>query len=107
MALTALLVPSTGNIIFPLLASSATAAGQHCIWDSSGTMCSGYWTQSPDPSEYITALGPQMSALNLFNANLLHPSHMVNVNTTVATNFTGGTSQGDPNAGSGQLPIPR
>ena len=107
MALTALLIPSTGNIIFLLLASSASATAQHCIWDSSGTMCSGYWTQSPDPSEYITAVGPQMSALNLFNANLLHPGHMVNVNTTVATNLTGGTSLGDPNAGSGQLPIPR
>jgi hypothetical protein len=70
-------------------------------------MCSGYWTKDPDPSEYTAAVGPQMSALNLFNANLLHPSHLVNTNTTVATNSTGGTSQGNPNAGSGQLPIPR
>lgn len=69
-------------------------------------MCSGYWTNAPDPSEYQPALGPQITALNLFNANLLGPQHL-NGTTYVASNNTGGTSIGDPNGGSGQLPIPR
>jgi hypothetical protein len=70
-------------------------------------MCSGYWLRDPDPSEYTPAVGPQMSALNLFNANLLHPAYIGNGNVMVASNSTGGISLGDPNAGSGQLPIPR
>ena len=105
MALTALLIPSTAPTIFPLLASSALVVGNHCIWDQTGQMCSGYWTLAPNSSEYSAAVGPQMSALNLFNANLLNPEFVI-PNTTVASNGSGGTSLGNPSAGSGQLPIP-
>jgi mannan endo-1,6-alpha-mannosidase len=104
MALATLLAPYTADEIFPLLASTAIAAGQHCTWGANSTMCSGYWTQTPTPSEYVAAVGPQMSALNVFNANMLNPSFMAAGlgNTTVVTNTTGGTSQGNPDAGSEQ-----
>jgi mannan endo-1,6-alpha-mannosidase len=108
MSLTTLMAPYTADGIFPLLASSAVTAGTHCTWGTNSTMCSGYWTQTPDPSEYVAAVGPQMSALNLFNANMLNPVFLgltTGPGTTVVTNTTGGTSQGNPNAGANQPSI--
>lgn len=104
MGLTAILAPYTADGIFSLLATSAVAVGQHCMWGTNSTMCSGYWTQTPTPSEYIAGVGPQMSALNVFNANMLNPLFAAAGagNATVVTNSTGGTSQGNPDAGSQQ-----
>ena len=53
-----------------------------------------FWTTTTGPQ--TLGVGQQMSALNVFNANLLK---FVGAAAEVATGNSGGTSIGDPNAG--------
>ncbi len=53
-----------------------------------------WWTTTAGP--LTIGVGQQMSALNVFNANMI--KFMLSSSVTTAT--TGGTSEGDPNAGS-------
>jgi mannan endo-1,6-alpha-mannosidase len=92
LALVARLVPYTATEIYPLLESSALAAGNHCNVGTSGQMCSMLWTTKPDDTTPV--MGPQMSALNVFLANMMTFS-----NSKVTTQKTGGTSEGNPGAG--------
>jgi hypothetical protein len=56
-------------------------------------MCSMFWTtETGDP---VQGVGQQMSALNVFNANMMKFTQ----NQVVSQN-TGGSSIGDPGAGS-------
>jgi mannan endo-1,6-alpha-mannosidase len=93
MGLVTRMAPYTTDEILPLLASTATAAANHCNSGTNNTMCSMFWTSDTAPVTY--GVGQQMSALNVFNANLLQ---FVN-NANVLTSSTGGNSTGNVNAG--------
>nr|OQO25421.1 hypothetical protein B0A51_06504 [Rachicladosporium sp. CCFEE 5018] len=91
-AATTKLAPWTAPTILPLLRSSATAAAAACSGGSDGVTCPSRWWMEWD-GEY--GVGQQMSALEVIQSNLIQ---------SVAgpvSNTTGGTSQGDPNAGMG------
>jgi mannan endo-1,6-alpha-mannosidase len=94
LALVTRMAPYTTDDINALLQSSATAAASHCNAGTNGTMCTMFWTVNDGPA--TLGVGQQMSALNVFNANLLK---FVSNSATVVTSSSGGTSQGNPNAG--------
>ncbi|KAF2097840.1 mannan endo-1,6-alpha-mannosidase [Rhizodiscina lignyota] len=105
MAATAKVAPFTFDLIMPLLQSSAQAAAQQCSgtagpYGSFGNVCGLRWTQK---QQYDGSFGPgeQMAAMEIFQSNLV-----TKVQGPV-TNKTGGTSKGNPNAGSnsGTSPI--
>ena len=98
MGLATIMAPGIADEIFPLLASSAVAAGTHCESGSTGTMCSPYWTKDFDHA-FTPTVGAQMTALNLFNANMINPRLSRIDGTVIVTNTTGGTSPGNPQAG--------
>ncbi|KAH8195532.1 hypothetical protein TruAng_010292 [Truncatella angustata] len=94
---TSFLAPYTAEKITPLLRSSAQAAVNQCTGGSSGQMCgfkwaSGYFDSGVPGKE--TGAMQQMSVLGALISLLPHP------NDGLLTNTTGGTSKGDPNAGS-------
>ncbi|KAH8664162.1 cell wall glycosyl hydrolase [Xylariales sp. PMI_506] len=106
LAATTQMVPDTYDTIKPLLLSSAKAAASQCTGTTaspafkgiSGTACGFQWTVSPT-FDNIVGVGEQQSALSIVMYNLLQQS-----NSSVAvpvTADTGGTSQGDVNAGAG------
>ncbi|KAL2005198.1 hypothetical protein VTN00DRAFT_3048 [Thermoascus crustaceus] len=99
MAATTQMAPFTYDQIISKLRASAMAAAQTCTGGDKGTSCGLKWTQgSWDGSKGI---GEQMSALEVFQSNLI---------TKVAppvTNSTGGTSQGDNSAGTGSKGDPQ
>ena len=93
MATTTQLAPYTAGEIFPLLASTAKAAASFCNQGADNNQCTMWWTQPDGPA--TIGVGQQMSALNVFNANMIKFKE-----DSVTTADTGGTSQGDPSAGS-------
>ena len=93
MAVSAQIAPYTAPSIMPKLAASAKAAAAQCNGGTSGTACGSRWFQST--SDGNTGVGQEMSALSVISANLI---------TEVAapkTAVTGGTSKGNPAAGTG------
>ncbi|KIW29243.1 uncharacterized protein PV07_05068 [Cladophialophora immunda] len=90
MAVTALLVPSTYDIIMPKLQASAAGAAQQCTGGDNGRMCGRRWYSSFDGS---SGVGQQMQALAVIGASTIHPA------IAPKTAGTGGTSESDPNAG--------
>ncbi|KAK3079774.1 hypothetical protein LTS18_003943 [Coniosporium uncinatum] len=100
MAQTTQLAPWTTDIIMPLLQTSAQAAAKSCNpGDGGGIVCGLQWTTGSFDGS--TGVGEQMSAMEVFQSNLISKV------TGPLTNGTGGTSVGDPNAGSqsGQSPL--
>ncbi|OJJ50742.1 hypothetical protein ASPZODRAFT_56841 [Penicilliopsis zonata CBS 506.65] len=96
MAATTQMAPFTYDAVITKLRASAQAAAQACTGGSQGTSCGLKWTQgSWDGS---LGVGEQMSAMEVFQANLI--ARVV----PPVTNSTGGTSQGDPSAGSQPTP---
>jgi mannan endo-1,6-alpha-mannosidase len=93
MGLVSHMAPYTAAPINTLLASSAIAAANHCIYGTNGTQCNMFWTTDQGPA--TLGVGQQMSALNVFNANMMKFTSQA-----VVTSNSGGTSVGDPNAGS-------
>ena len=94
MATTTQLASFTAGKIFPLLATTATAAANFCNQGTNNTQCTIWWTTTSGPA--TIGVGQQMSALNVFNANMLKFMQ----SSSVTTANSGGTSQGNPNAGS-------
>lgn len=92
LALTSQLAPYTAAGIIPLLESSATAAAKFCNQGNNGTECTMWWTTTQGP--VTLGVGQQMSALNVFNSNMFKF-----MGATVDSSVSGGTSQGNPNAG--------
>ncbi|EXJ69964.1 uncharacterized protein A1O5_07037 [Cladophialophora psammophila CBS 110553] len=90
MAVTALIVPSTYDLIMPKLQASAAAAAQQCNGGDNGRMCGRRWYSSFDGS---TGVGQQMQALAVIGGSTIHPAIVPK------TAVTGGTSESDPNAG--------
>lgn len=97
MAATTKVVPWTHDIIMPLIQQSAQACAKTCSGnspvDQSGTACGTKWTQ--DTWDNTFGVGQQMNALEVFQSNL------IDAVAGPLGNDTGGTSKGDPSAGSG------
>jgi mannan endo-1,6-alpha-mannosidase len=94
MAATTQMAPFTYDIIMPRLRASALAAAKTCTGGPNGTSCGLKWTdQKWDGSR---GLGEQMSALEVLQSNLIHEV------APPVTDANGGTSKGNPAAGSGR-----
>lgn len=111
MAATATVAPFTMGYVKQKLAASAQAAAQQCNGGASGTKCGLKWFQR---SKYDGSTGPgqQMAALEAVQTNMLflpqpgrssgastQTSNTVQILKGPLTADTGGTSKGDPNAG--------
>lgn len=95
MAATTQMAPFTYDIINPRLQASALAAAKSCTGGPNGTSCGLSWTdQHFDGS---TGVGEQMSALEIFQGNLIHEVP------APVTDAHGGTSKGNPSAGTGSI----
>ncbi|KAJ5577471.1 uncharacterized protein N7459_006435 [Penicillium hispanicum] len=93
LAFTALLVPSTFDTILPKLQGSAEAAAKSCTGHDNNT-CGVRWYQS-DYDGWI-GMEEEISATNVFVANLINFNH-----SSPVTSTTGGNSTSDPSAGTG------
>ncbi|KAI9657475.1 MAG: hydrolase 76 protein [Bathelium mastoideum] len=93
MAATIKVAPFTQETLWPKLESSSEAAAAQCSGPDNA--CGLQWTKG-STYDGITGVGEQMSALQVIAARLIN-----NVAGPV-TERTGGTSKGDPAAGSGQ-----
>lgn len=93
MAATTKVAPWTHDTIMPLLQSSAAAAAQSCDYAATGVACGMRWTVGT--YDGLTGVGEQMNALEVIQSNL------IDLVEGPVGNKTGGTSQGNPNAGSG------
>lgn len=100
MAATTKIAPWTYDIVMEKIRASAAAAALQCSGGSSGTLCGMKWT---DGAKYdgTTGIGQQMSAMEVIQSLLI--SRVA----APVTNSTGGTSKGDPSAGSGGTFDPR
>jgi len=96
MATATQLASFTADTVFSLLATSATAVGNHCNQGTNNTQCTMWWTSLGASGPATLGVGQQMSALNVFNGNLLK----FMTSSSVATSTDGGSSIGNPNAGS-------
>ena len=94
MAATTKMAPFTYDTIIEKLRASAAAAALQCSGGSGGTLCGMKWT---DGAKYdgTTGVGQQMSALEVMQSLLISKV------AAPVTDATGGTSKGDPSAGSG------
>lgn len=106
LAQTAQLVPSTQQTIAPVLRSTAQAAGGACSGSPAqgfkgmaGTACGFSWIGSG--FDGIVGVTPQMSAVAALIAPLAETAQ------GPVTAKTGGTSKGNPQAGSGKQKDPR
>lgn len=93
LAATVQLAPWTADTIMPLLRTSALAAAQSCVGGSDGVTCGTKWWVAGWDGQY--GVGEQMSALEVIQSNLVARAK------GPLSNATGGTSRGDPSAGSG------
>jgi hypothetical protein len=92
LAITAGLAPFTQAQIMPLLQKSAVAAAKQCT-GGGGNQCGSRWYQDFDGN---VGVGQQMSALSVIQANLI-----TQVRGPLSSN-SGGTSKGDPSAGTSE-----
>ena len=93
MAATTKLAPWTWGIIQPYLIASANAAALSCNPGETGAVCGTKWTTGAYDGS--TGVGQQMNAMEVIQSNLIQ-----RVSGPVS-NTTGGSSQGDPSAGTG------
>lgn len=76
--------PFTKDVIMSYLQHSAEGAAKQCSGGQNGTTCGTRWTKSEYDGN--TGLGQELSALNVFLANLaVNSSAPTNANTTVAS----------------------
>jgi mannan endo-1,6-alpha-mannosidase len=95
MATITQLASFTSATVYPLLATSATAAGNACDLGTNNTQCTMWWTASGATGPATLGVGQQMSALNVFNANLMQ----FMTTSSIASSTDGGSSTGNPDAG--------
>ena len=91
--MTTQVAPHTAPVILPVLKTSAEAAVQTCTGEKSGRMCGFNWRKKKYDGSH--GVGQQMNALGAVSALLVDQGGKAPV-----TNTTGGTSKGNPNAGS-------
>lgn len=94
MAATTKMAPFTYERVVERLSVSAQAAALQCSGGDNGRMCGLRW-QDGATWDGSQGVGQQMSALEVVQSNLISQVQ------APLTNTTGGTSQGNPNAGSG------
>jgi len=95
LATIAQLVPSTSSTIWPYIQASAKGAAGQCDGGDDGKTCGFKWTTSTWDGLY--GVGEQMSALAAIQANMIPVANLA----APYTADNGGTSKGDPNAGTG------
>ncbi|KAK6390095.1 hypothetical protein LTR65_005908 [Meristemomyces frigidus] len=93
LATTAQLVPSLATTIWPYIEASGKGAAGQCDGGTDGITCGFAWNTTTWDGTY--GVGQQMSALSAIQANMIH----VNDLKAPYTKSTGGTSVGDPSAG--------
>ncbi|KAK7534570.1 mannan endo-1,6-alpha-mannosidase DCW1 precursor [Phyllosticta citricarpa] len=98
MAYTTKVAPWTTPKLEPILKASREAAVKTCTGGDDGNQCGLRWTTGSFDGS--TGVGEQMAALEVFGTALI-----AKVSGPV-TNSTGGTSKGDPNAGSNSAKDP-
>lgn len=91
---TAQLAPFAMDIIKPYVQNSALGAAKACTGGLDGEECGLRWYTGECDGSF--GVGEQMSAMEIFVANLALDGEVP------VTNTTGGTSRGDPNAGMGK-----
>jgi mannan endo-1,6-alpha-mannosidase len=97
MAQTTKVAPFTFDRIKKALKASAEAAALQCCGGSNGRMCGLSWSKGAT-WDGTMGVGQQMSAMEVIQSNLIQQAK------APVTNNTGGTSQGNP--GAGTIPNP-
>ncbi|KAI4604149.1 hydrolase 76 protein [Pestalotiopsis sp. 9143b] len=97
MAATTKWAPWTYDRIKPLLESSAQAAANQCVGGDNQRMCGLKWANNSGAWDGTTGVGPQMAAMEVVLANMIHDAE------APVTNKTGGTSAGDPSSGGSDI----
>lgn len=92
MAATTKMAPWTYDKIIDRLKTSATAAALQCSGGSNGRTCGVKWTNN-GTYDGNSGIGQQMSALEVVQSTLIQQV------SAPLTNTTGGTSKGNPDAG--------
>ena len=87
------IAPFTADTILSYLKSSAQGAAKQCSGGNNGTACGTQWTKNEYDGK--TGLGQELSALNVFLANLA-----VNSSAPTIANTTATTTSGKPSASS-------
>lgn len=95
MGSTALLAPFTYDTIMPVLRTSVAAGAAQCTGGDNGRFCGFHWTTGVFDGK--VGAGQQMNVLGGLIALLAADPPL--------TNTTGGTSVGNPNAGSDTTPV--
>jgi mannan endo-1,6-alpha-mannosidase len=101
LASVTLIAPYTYPLIMPYLRASAAAAALQCNGGDTGRVCGLSWSQGTT-WDGTNGVGQQMAAMSVMFVNLLALE-------TIApplTNITGGTSVGNPDAGSDSVANP-
>ncbi len=99
MAATTKMAPYTYNDVMAKLAPSAQSAAQQCSGGDNGRTCGLRW-QDGTTWDGSYGVGQEMAALEVIQSNLIAQV------TGPLTNSTGGTSQGDPSAGTSSSSSP-
>lgn len=103
LAVVTQVAPYTKDKILPILETSAQAAVNQCTGGDNGRKCGFYWSsgQFVDPSvDGTTGAGERMDVLAAVSSLLIEDTE------PPVTNSTGGTSKGDPNAGTNSHDVP-
>ncbi|KAH7037229.1 putative DFG5 protein [Microdochium trichocladiopsis] len=86
--------PWTFDRVKTLLGNSATAAVQQCVGGSNGQLCGLKWANNSGQWDGTTGVGQQMAAMEVVLGNMIEKAEPPPL-----TNSTGGTSPGNPSAG--------
>jgi len=99
MAATTKVAPFTQDTITKFLMTSAKAAAAQCTGGSKGRECGLKWVNNGQVGVWdgSSGVGEQMSALEVIQSTLIVQA------AAPVTNTTGGTSVGNPDAGSGSV----
>lgn len=104
LAQTTQLAPFTRDTIMPVLKTSAVAAAKQCSGGTNGRTCGLSWSKGTD-WDGTHGVGQQMAAMSVVFTNLLQFNNGVDIGPPL-TNSSGGTSVGNPNAGSQSVSDP-
>jgi mannan endo-1,6-alpha-mannosidase len=103
MAAATKVAPFIYERVITVLQSSAKAAALQCsgspVDHPNGRMCGLSWSKGEE-WDGTSGVGQQMAALEVIQSNLIQQAK------APLTSSTGGTSQGDPNAGTGEPQYP-
>ena len=98
MAATTKVAPHTYDVVMPVLRTSAQAAVEQCSGGETGRRCGLSWSKRSN-WDGTQGVGQQMGALEVVQSLLIKQAK------PVLTNTTGGTSEGDPEAGANPFDI--